>query len=81
MTVKLTLSMDKEVIEKAKDISRRRGKSLSRMAEEHFRALAEADGVKRSSVKAMSGVLEGKMAPGVTLKVAKGNYLKAKYGL
>lgn len=81
MTTKLTLSIDKEVIEKAKDISRRRGKSLSRMIEEHLKSLAEADLVKHSSVKAMSGALKGKINSHLTVKEAKGKYLKAKYGL
>jgi hypothetical protein len=81
MTTKLTLSIDKEVIEKAKDISRRRGKSLSRLIEEHLKTLADADLEKTSYVKAMSGALKGKIDPKLTVKEAKGKYLKAKHGV
>lgn len=81
MTTKLTLSIDKEVIEKAKDISRRRGKSLSRIIEEHLKSLAAADTQQQSYVKAMSGALKGKVDPTLSIKEAKGKYLKMKHGL
>lgn len=39
MQAKLTLSLDKEVIEQAKDFSRQRHKSLSKMVENYLRLL------------------------------------------
>ncbi len=81
MTTKLTLSMDKDVIERAKDASSRRGKSLSKVIEEYLKTFAAADVQKTSYVKSMSGVLKGKVNPKLSLKEAKGRYLKAKHGL
>ena len=41
MTRKLTLSISEKTVQKAKRISRRRGKSISRMVEEYFNSIAE----------------------------------------
>jgi aromatic ring-opening dioxygenase LigB subunit len=81
MTTKLTLSIDKEVIEQAKTVSRRRGKSLSRIIEDHLRAMAADEAKLPSGVRAMSGALKGKVNADLNIKAAKGVYLKKKYGL
>lgn len=39
MTTKLTLSMNKEVVEKVKRIAAKNGKSVSKMVEEYFESL------------------------------------------
>jgi macrodomain Ter protein organizer (MatP/YcbG family) len=81
MTTKLTLSLDKQVIERAKDISRRKGTSLSKLIEDHLKLLAEAELDRTSYVKKLSGALKTKLAADVNLKSAKGKYLKTKHGL
>ena len=43
MTKKLTLSIDADTIAKAKRIARQRGKSLSKMVEEYFKAMQEKE--------------------------------------
>lgn len=41
MSKKLTLRLDEEVIERAKDYAAQRGTSVSRLAERYFRAVTE----------------------------------------
>lgn len=48
MTTKLTLSLDDQVISRAKKIARQRGKSLSKMVEEYFRSI-QVKKTKKSS--------------------------------
>ena len=43
MNTKLTLELDKEVVERAQAYARRRGGSLSRMVESYLRSLTQAD--------------------------------------
>lgn len=43
MTTKLTLSMDKAVIEKAKEYARKTGRSLSDLVEAYLESLVESD--------------------------------------
>ncbi len=81
MKTKFTLSIDPDVIEKAKDFGRKRGKSVSHIVEEQLKSLVAGEENGHSLVKAMSGALKGKISSGVTVKDAKGKYLKAKYGL
>lgn len=73
--------MKKDVVERAKETSRRRGKSLSRLVEEQLEALAATDAKKHSYVKEMSGALKDKIPAQTSIKEAKGRYLKAKHGL
>lgn len=51
MTVKLTLSLSKETVEKAKRIAARNGTSVSKMVQDFFEALPEAP--KKSIVEEM----------------------------
>jgi len=43
MTTKLSLSIKEETIERAKRISRKRGKSISKMVEEYFESIFEKE--------------------------------------
>ncbi len=43
MTTKLTLSIDEETVRRAKQISRKRGKSLSKMIEEYLNSITEKE--------------------------------------
>ncbi len=46
MNTKLTLSIEQEVIEAAKDYAKKHGKSLSNIVEEYLKALSEKKSVK-----------------------------------
>ncbi len=81
MITKLTLSIDDKVVKKAKEISRRKGKSLSRMIEEYLVSLDKKEDQRISSVKLLSGALKNKVPKDVDMKTTKSNYLKKKYGL
>lgn len=43
MRTKLTLRLEQELIERAKEIARRRGKSVSRMVADYFRTLESVE--------------------------------------
>lgn len=81
MTAKLTLSINKNIIERAKVISKHRGKSLSKIVEEHLKAIGEREINKKPSVKSLSGILKNISPPTIDLKKEKGVYLKNKYAL
>ena len=46
MNTKLTLSIEQEVIEAAKDYAKKQGRSLSNIVEEYLKALAEKKSTK-----------------------------------
>lgn len=80
MNAKLTLSLDKEVIEKAKKYARRRDKSLSKVVENYLRQLAEpgnGDGEITPLVAELSGLID----PARVADHRKGyaDYLEEKY--
>lgn len=81
MTRKLTLSINEKTVLKAKRISRRRGKSISKMVEEYLNSITEKEEQKESLVKKSSGVLESKIAANLDWKKTKADYLKKKYGI
>ncbi len=81
MATKLTLSINEKVIEKAKEISRLKGKSLSKIVEEYLSAISNKETQKTSSVQKLSGILKKKIPANIEIKAAKGNYLKKKYGI
>ncbi len=68
------------MIKKAKLTSKRRGKSLSKMVEEHFIALNEKE-ANRSFSNSLAGILKNKLPANTDLKKSKGIYLKSKHGL
>lgn len=63
MDSKLTLKLDKDVIEKAKRFADRRGTSLSRIVESYFSGLSEAEapvqGELTGVVAELAGILSG----------------------
>ncbi len=58
MITKLTLSIDEEVIKKAKQLSRRKGKSISKMVEEYLTNISEREGEKESIVDRIDKIME-----------------------
>ncbi|NTV15722.1 MAG: hypothetical protein HGA96_17625 [Desulfobulbaceae bacterium] len=80
MQAKLTLSLDKEVIEQAKEFSRRQHKSLSKMVESYLRLVAgkERKEEKLSPIVArLSGILPPDAAD--NFKEEYTGYLEKKY--
>ncbi|OIP32580.1 MAG: hypothetical protein AUK27_12670 [Deltaproteobacteria bacterium CG2_30_66_27] len=73
MPVKLTLSVEKSVIERAKRFSRRQNKSLSKLVEGYLRKLTGVPSGQEDitpKVAALSGVIP----PGPLRRVRKGDY-------
>jgi hypothetical protein len=81
MDTKLTLKLDKEVIERAKLYAQRRGVSLSRVVESYFLGLTrEEEPASRQLtglVAELAGLLAGKEVD--TSKEAYSEYLTRKY--
>jgi hypothetical protein len=73
MTTKLTLSIDVQTIKKAKLISAKKGKSISKLVEEYLN--------KKSVVKELSGLLKNKPGVRTDWKKIKMQQLKTKYAL
>lgn len=61
MLTKLTLTIDRDVIEKAKGYARKRKRSVSRMVEDYLLAVSSADSAELSGV-----VHEGALTRSVT---------------
>lgn len=81
MTAKLTLRLDKTVINKAKKTASRKGLSLSRMVEDYFKAVADqgAQEVRESPVLyEVAGVLSGKQ-DAAQLRAGYRKHLSKKY--
>ena len=81
MTTKLTLSIEKKTIEKAKILSLKRGKSISKIVEDYLNSITEKEEKKGSAVEKLSGVLKNRVPVKEGWKEAKENYLKKKHGL
>ena len=82
MTTKLTLSINEETVQRAKRISRKRGKSISKMVEEYLNAISDRDEQEKSVITKMDEILNGKITnPQVDWKKEKAAHLKKKYGL
>ncbi|HYV90648.1 MAG TPA: DUF6364 family protein [Chitinophagales bacterium] len=60
MAIKVTLSLDEDVIQKAKRYSRKKGISLSKMVEDHFRSVTQKRKKRKSVVDQLSGILNEK---------------------
>jgi hypothetical protein len=80
MNVKLTLSLDREIIEQAKEFARSRHKSLSKLIETYLRQVAKTDDALKQVtplVAKLSGVIDaGKLGDH---KSAYSDYLEDKY--
>ncbi|HXL55754.1 MAG TPA: DUF6364 family protein [Chitinophagaceae bacterium] len=82
MTTKLTLSINEKTIEKAKRISRKRGKSISRMVEEYLDSISEREEKKESAVDKIRKIMKGKItAPQLNWKKVKEEHISKKYGI
>ncbi len=82
MTAKLTLSINEETIKRAKRISLRRGKSISKIVEEYFNSLPEKDEKEETAVDKIKKIMKGKVTnPGANWKKAKAEHLSQKYGI
>jgi glucokinase len=82
MTTKLTLSIDKKTIEKAKVLSRRKGKSLSKIVEEFLNTISNKHNENDSVIEKIQHIIKDKIPnPGVDWKKVKAAHLKKKYGL
>jgi uncharacterized protein DUF6364 len=81
MDSKLTLKLDKEVIDKAKLYAERREVSLSRVVESYFRGLTRGEETPvrelTGLVAELAGLLAGKEVD--TSKEGYGEYLTRKY--
>ncbi len=84
MDAKLTLKLDKFVIDKAKDYAASHQKSLSRMIESYLKSLIDKDSPKSDSDFEISPFVKS-MRTGIKIpadfdyKKAYGNYLSEKY--
>lgn len=58
MTTKLTLSIDEEIVKKAKRISKNRGKSVSKIIQEYISSLPEKEPKKTASIREISIILK-----------------------
>lgn len=81
MNVKLTLKLDKTVIEKAKLFAMKRNESLSEIVGRYFEALTEGEGTKEMRYGPIVQELSGIISPGSadTGKTDYDNYLAKKY--
>jgi hypothetical protein len=63
MDTKLTLKLDKHIIERAKEYAALRNLSLSRLVEEYFQKLTTEEEFKQKlspKIRKLSGILKGK---------------------
>jgi hypothetical protein len=82
MITKLTLSIDKKTIEKAKVLSRRKGKSLSKIVEDYLNTISNKQNEPDSAIEKIQHIIKGKITnPGVDWKKTKAAHIKKKYGL
>lgn len=58
MNTKLTLSINKETVKRAKRISRKRGKSISKMVEEFLNSISERDDAKESPLDLINKIMK-----------------------
>ncbi|WP_298394195.1 DUF6364 family protein [Flavobacterium sp.] len=88
MNTKLTLSLEKEIIEKAKIYAKGTGRSLSEMVENYFRSLVEKPNKNDNKdeyadidpqLKKLIGII--KLPDDFDIKKAKEDYYKEKYGI
>ncbi|MCL6462053.1 MAG: hypothetical protein I4O51_09315 [Flavobacterium micromati] len=83
MNTKLTLSLEKEVIEQAKIYAKETGRSLSEMVESYFRNLTSKRDLDYKDVDPKIRKLIGRITlpDDFDIKKAKEEYYKEKYGI
>lgn len=84
-TTKLTLSMEPEVVYRAKLYAKKRNISLSRLIQDYLDQLSKDKLNPESNIApeilALTGILKGKVPDDVDLKEMRYQYLKTKYDL
>lgn len=91
---KLTLSIEPDVIDKAKKYAKQKHTSLSKMVQEYLNDISGNEIIENDpllerlkqktvpkNIKSLSGILKGKYPDDYNFKEAKYEYLKEKYGL
>jgi len=82
---KLTLSMEPEVVYRAKQYAKKRHISLSKLIQDYLDQLSkhkpEPDNDIDSDILELTGILKGKIPDDFDLKEARYQYLKHKHGL
>lgn len=82
MTKKLTLSVNDKTIEKAKRISRKRGKSVSKIFEEYLNSINEKEEQQETAVDKIKKIMKGKITnKNLDWKKVKEEHLSKKYGI
>lgn len=79
MDAKLTLKLNKNIIEKARDYASARNESLSRLVEKYFAEITSSRDFKQSlapKTRSLSGILKNK---NINYKDNVTNYLLEKY--
>lgn len=80
MTTKLTLSVDTNIIEKAKKISKKRGRSVSKLFEDFIDNLDKNEKKEDFDINKIVGAF-GKASKNFNADKVKWEYLKEKHGL
>jgi hypothetical protein len=84
-TTKLTLSMEPEIVNRAKQYAKKRQISLSRLIQDFLDEVSknkpEAEGNIPADILSITGILKDKFPNDVDLKEERYQYLKEKYGL
>ena len=81
MNTKLTLSLEKEVIEKAKIYAKGTGRSLSEMVENYFKSLVVKPEEKDIHPKVKKLIGRITLPEDFDIKKAREEYYKEKYGI
>lgn len=82
---KLTLSMEPEVVYRAKQYAKKRHISLSKLIQDYLDQLSkykpDPDNEIDSDILELTGILKGKIPDDFDLNEARYQYLKSKHGL
>lgn len=81
-SAKLTLSLDKDIIARAKKYADKRGKSVSKIVQDYLASIATADSTAGETTpgpitRELHGVLKGKIPADYKLDIA--DYIEEKY--
>ena len=80
MTTKLTLSIDKEKVKKIKYISKKRGRSVSKLVEDYIDNVDKQDQKEDLDITKIIGAF-GKVPKNFDADKIRWEYLKEKHGL
>lgn len=79
MTTKLTLTIEKEVIERAKSYAKQTGRSLSELIEQHLDTITQENNSQKVSPKLKKLIGVVKLPKGFDEKKELESYLKKKH--